>query len=70
MVGNSNIEKLTEPFFSGKLIFGPNLGKRAQNVPKIGFWGFFKEFCDVSFSRRSSIMTTNIVIDISPIYLA
>ena len=69
MVDNSNIEKLTEPFFPGKFIFGPNLGKRAQNVPKIGFLELFKEFCDVSFSRRSSIMTTNIVIDISLIYL-
>ena len=46
MVGNSNIEKLIEPFIPGKLIFGPNLGKRAQ----IGFLEFFEKFCDVSFS--------------------
>ena len=49
MVGNSNIEKLTEPFFQGKFIFGPNLGKRAPNGPKIGFLEFFEKFCDVSF---------------------
>ena len=70
MVGNSNIEKLTEPFFPGKFIFGPNLGKGAPNGPKIGFLGFFEKFCDVSFSWKQSIMKTNIVVDISPIYLA
>ena len=43
-VGNWNIEKLTEPFFAGKLIFGPNLSKRAQNAPKIGFLRFFENF--------------------------
>ena len=52
MVGNSNIEKLTEPFIPGKFIFGPNLGKRAQNGPKIGFLGYFEKFCDVSFSWK------------------
>ena len=35
MVGNSNIEKLTEPFFPGKFIFNPNLGERAQNGSKL-----------------------------------
>ena len=50
MVGNSNIEKLTGPFFPRKFIFGPNFGKRAQNAPKTGFLGFFQKFCDVSFS--------------------
>ena len=52
MVGNLNIEKLTEPFFPGKFIFGPNLGTRAPNGPKIGFWGFFEKFGDVSFSWK------------------
>ena len=50
MVGHSNIEKLTEPFFPEKFIPGPNSGDRAQNGPKIGFSGFFEKFCDVSFS--------------------
>ena len=70
MVGNSNIEKLTEPFFPGKFIFDPNLGKRVQNGSKIGFLGFFEKFCHVSFSWKQSLMKTNIVIDISPTYLA
>ena len=52
MVGNSNVEKLIEAFFPGKFVFGPNLGKRAQNGPKIGFLGFFDKFCDVSFSWK------------------
>ena len=49
MVGNSNIEKLTEPFVPGKFIFGPNLSKKAMNGRKIGFLGYFEKFCDVSF---------------------
>ena len=40
MVGNSNIEKLTEASVPGKFILGPNLDKRAQNGPKIRFLGF------------------------------
>ena len=52
MVGNSNIEKLTEPFIPGKFIFDPNLGKRAQNGPKIGFLGYFEKFWEVSFSWK------------------
>ena len=32
--------------------FGANLGKRAQNGPKIGFWGFFEKSCHVSFSWK------------------
>ena len=50
MVGTLNIEKLTEPIFPGKFIFGPNLGTRAPNEPKIGSLGFFEKFGDVSFS--------------------
>ena len=69
MVGNLNIEKLTEPFFPGKSIFGLNLGKRVPNGPKIEFLRFFEKFCDVSFSWKQSIKKTNIV-DISPTYLA
>ena len=49
MVGNSNIEKLTEPFFPGKFIFDPNLGKKSQNGPKIGFWRFFEKFVMLAF---------------------
>ena len=49
MVGHLNIEKLTEPFFPGKFAFGPNLGKRAQNGPKIGFWEFLKNFLMLVF---------------------
>ena len=49
MVDNSNIEKLTEPFFPWKFIFCPNLGNRAQNGPKIGFWGFLKNFVMLVF---------------------
>ena len=49
MVDNLNIEKLTEPSFPGKFIFGPNLGKRVQNGSKIGFLGFLKKFCHASF---------------------
>ena len=52
MVGNSNFEKLTEPFFPGKFIFGLNLGKRPPNGPKTGFFCFFEKFCDVSFSWK------------------
>ena len=52
MVGSSNIEKLTEPFFPGKFIFGLKLGKRAQNGPKIVFLGFFEKFCGVCFSWK------------------
>ena len=52
MVGNSNSEKPTEPFIPGKFIFGPNLGKRLQNGPKIVFLGYFEKFCDVSFSWK------------------
>ena len=52
MVDNSGIEKLTELFFPGKLIFDPNLGKRTQNGTKTGFWGFFEKFRDVSFSWK------------------
>ena len=44
MVDNSNIEKLAEPFFPGKFIVGPNLGKRTQNGSKMGFWRFFEKF--------------------------
>ena len=48
MVGNSNTENLTEPFFfQGKFIFGLNLGERALNGPKIVFLEFFEKFCDV-----------------------
>ena len=64
MVGNSNIENLTEPFIPGKLVFRPNLGKRAKNGPKIGFLGYFEKFCNVNFSWKPSVMKTNIVIDI------
>ena len=42
-LGNSNIAKLTEPFFPGKFIFDSNFGKRAQNATKIGFLGIFKK---------------------------
>ena len=49
MVSNSNIEKLTEPFFPGKFTFGHNLGKRAQNALKIGFWDFLKNFVMLVF---------------------
>ena len=49
MIDNSNIEKLTEPFFP---IFGVHLGKRAQNGRKIGFLGFFEKFCQVGFSWK------------------
>ena len=70
IIGNSNIEKLTEPFFPVNSIFCPKLGKRTQNGPKIGFLAFFETFCDVSFSLKKFIMKTNIVIDISPTYLA
>ena len=70
MVGNSKIEKLTGAFFPVNFIFGPKLGKRTQNGPKIGFLVFFETFCDVSFSLKKSIMKTNIVIDISPTYLS
>ena len=62
MVGSWNIEKLAEPFFPGKFIFGPNLGKRAQNGPKIKFWLIFEKFCDVSFYWKQSIMKTNILL--------
>ena len=44
MVGRSNIEKLTEPFFPGKFK-GPEC---AQNR----VLGFLKKFCDVSFSWK------------------
>ena len=39
MVDNSNIEKLTMPFFPGKFISAQIWAKRAQNGRKIG--GFF-----------------------------
>ena len=49
MVDNSNIEKLAEPFFPGKFIVGPNLGKRTQNGSKMGFWRFFEKFVKLVF---------------------
>ena len=52
MVDNSNIEKLSELFFPGKSIFAQILAKRAQNGPKIGFYGFFEKFCYGSFSWK------------------
>ena len=67
MVDNSNIEKLTDPFF---LIFGTNFGKRTQNGPRIGFLGFFEKICHDSFSWKYFIMGPNIVINVSPTYLA
>ena len=71
MVDNSNIEKLTESFFPGKFIFGPNLGKKylAEWLQKRFFFFFFLNFGHVSFSEKLSIMKTNIVFDISPTYL-
>ena len=53
MVGNSNIEKLTEPFIPGKLIFSPNFGKRAQNEPKLGFWDILKNFVMLVFLENN-----------------
>ena len=44
--------------------------KKAQNSPKIGFFGFFEKFCHVSFPWKYSKMKTIIFIDISPPYLA
>ena len=70
MVGKSNIVKLIEPFFPEKFIFGPSLGKRAPNRPNIECLGFFEKFWDVSFRWKESIIKTNIVVDISPTYLA
>ena len=57
--------KTDRALFPGKFIFGPNLGKRAPNRPKIGILGFFEKSCD-----EKSIMKTNIVVEISPTYLA
>ena len=70
MVDNSNIEKMTQPFFPGKFIFAQVWAKMVQNGPKIGFFGYFEQFCHVSFSWKYSKMKTNNVIDISPTYLA
>ena len=53
MVGNSNIEKLTEPFIPGKLIFGPNFSKMAQNEPKLGFWDILKNFVMLVFLENN-----------------
>ena len=36
MIGNLNIEKLSEPFFLGKFIFGPNLGIMGPKGPIMG----------------------------------
>ena len=35
----------TEPFFPGKFMLAQIWTKRAQNGPKIGFFGFFEKFC-------------------------
>ena len=35
---------MTEPFFSGKVIFAQIWAKRDQNGPKIEFFGFFEKF--------------------------
>ena len=47
MVDNLNNEKLTEPY--SKFSFGSNLGKRAQNGPKIGFFVFFERLIMLVF---------------------
>ena len=44
MLDNSNIEKLTELFFPEKFILAKILGNRAQNIVKIGFMDFLKNF--------------------------
>ena len=41
MVDNVTIEKLTETFFPGKIIFGPNLGQKGSEWPQNrAFWIF------------------------------
>ena len=42
MVDNQSVQKRTESFFLGKFFFTQIYAKRAQNVLKIGFFGFFK----------------------------
>ena len=49
MVDNWSILNLTEPTFPGKFIFAQIWAKRAQNGPKIGFFGFFETFCHLFF---------------------
>ena len=70
MVDNSNIEKLTEPFFPGKSIFAQIWAKMVQNGPQNRVFGYFEQFCHINFSWKYSKMKTNNVIDISPTYLA
>ena len=53
MVGNSNIEKLTEPFFPGKFIFDPNWAKAPQMDPKQGVWDFLKNFVMLVFLENN-----------------
>ena len=42
MVDNQSVQKRTESFFLGKFFFAQIYAKRAQNVLKIGVFGFFK----------------------------
>ena len=54
MVNNWNIQKLTEPCFSRKIHFCPDLGEKGQNghmAPKQGFLKFLKDFV-ISFSWK------------------
>ena len=43
MIDNLKIEKLTEPFSSGKFIFAQIWAKRDQNGSKIGAFGFLEK---------------------------
>ena len=52
MVDNSNIEKLAESVFPGKLIFGSNLGKKDPEWAQNRVLGIFKKFCHASFSWK------------------
>ena len=41
-LGVNKVKKVTKPDFSGKISFGPNWAKKAQNGPKIWFFDFAK----------------------------
>ena len=71
MVNNSNIEKPTEPFFQENS-FLPKFGQKGPRMaPKQFFVNFLKNFIMLVFlGNNIEKMKTNIVIDISPTYLA
>ena len=63
MVDSWNILKLTV-FFSSKIHFCPNLGKKGPIWPKISFFCFFLKNFVISLSWKQAKIETNVAVDI------